>query len=290
MSPSPTATSRFGLPEPAYLRSLRVWDSYLTLSYRVEGQFSLENVFERNLPLFDLAAIERLCPLLGVGLGTSTAEEEEAFHRNPQAIMKALARWPKRLLGVMILNANNVAGSIDAMDRWMKDGPMIGCYFPSSRGSLACNHPNFDPLVRHAARLGAMIIQHTWLQTDGKENPGVSTPQELAELAARHPEVTFVCAHAGGEWEQGIRAVRASSNIVVETSGFDPTSGFIEMAVRELGARRIIFGSHLPSRSLGTEYSKVLNAEISEADKRLIMGENLRVLLGPILKRKGLGA
>ena len=75
-----------------------------------------------------------------------------------------------------------------------------------------------------------------------------------------------------------------SPNILIETSGFDATAGFIEMAVREIGAERIIFGSHLPSRSLGTELRKVIGAEISERDKKRILGENFRNLLRPILK------
>ncbi|MFN9911880.1 MAG: hypothetical protein ACK53L_04810, partial [Pirellulaceae bacterium] len=53
-------------------------------------------------------------------------------------------------------------------------------------------------------------------------------------------------------------------------------------------AQRILFGSHLPSRSLGTELGKVLTAAISEEDKHQILGGNLRRLLGPILQRKGL--
>jgi predicted TIM-barrel fold metal-dependent hydrolase len=134
--------------------------------------------------------------------------------------------------------------------------------------------------------LNGVIMQHTWFKTGGKQGPGESTPSELAELAARYPEQKFVCAHAGGEWERGIRAVQNSPNILIETSGFDATAGFIEMAVRELGAERIIFGSHLPSRSLGTELGKVIGAEISEHDKKLILGENFRNLLRlrPILK------
>ena len=75
--------------------------------------------------------------------------------------------------------------------------------------------------------------------------------------------------------------------MLVETSGFDATAGFIEMAVRELGAERIVFGSHLPSRSLGTELGKVVGADITEEDKRLILGENYRSLLRPILRAKG---
>lgn len=50
----------------------------------------------------------------------------------------------------------------------------------------------------------------------------------------------------------------------------------------EIGAERIIFGSHLPSRSLGTELGKVLGADLSEHDRMLILGENYRNLLRPI--------
>jgi hypothetical protein len=178
------------------------------------------------------------------------------------------------------LNANDIRGSLDAIDRWLRDGPMHGVYFPGGGpAALVCTHRNYDPLVARIHEVGGVIMQHTWFKTGGKDSPGESTPAELAVLARRHSEQKFICAHAGGEWERGIRAVRGSSNILVETSGFDATAGFIEMAVRELGARRIVFGSHLPSRSLGTELAKVIGANVSDRDKRLILGENYRGLL-----------
>ena len=59
------------------------------------------------------------------------------------------------------------------------------------------------------------------------------------------------------------------------------------MAVRELGARRIIYGSDVPGRSFASQLAKVLGADISDADRRLILGENLRRLLMPILDAKG---
>jgi hypothetical protein len=165
-----------------------------------------------------------------------------------------LNQWKDRLLGVIYLNANDVAASLAALEQWVKDGPAVGVYFKSSPpGCLACTHPNFDVLVERCHALGAMIMQHTWFKAGGKGDPGESTPAELAVLAGRHPAVTFVAAHAGGDWERGIRAVSASPNILVETSGFDPTAGFIEMAVRELGAERVVFGGHFMSRSAGTE-------------------------------------
>jgi predicted TIM-barrel fold metal-dependent hydrolase len=277
------------LPPVEALEGYEIWDSYFTATNTGPEGSGLPRDVELALPTLDRAAIRRLCLFLHVGLGTTDPETDAWLRAHPDAILRALDRWPGRFLGMIQLNPNDVPGSLDAIHRWLRDGPMVGVYFPGGRwGSLVCTHRNYDPLVRRTAELGGLIMQHNWFKTGGKESPGESTPSDLAELARRFPEVRFISAHAGGEWEQGLRAVRGSPNVLVETSGFDPTAGFIDMAVRELGAERIVFGSHLPSRSLGTELGKVLSARISEADRRLILGANLRRLLMPILRRKGL--
>jgi len=280
---------QFGLPSAQRLQAYQIWDSYFTPSGSGPDPDRLVKEITKTMPTLEKGALQRLCIFLPVGLGTADPVTETRVRANPNGILEPLKRWPDRLLGMIQLNANDVRGSLDALNRWLRDGPMVGVYFPGGRwGSLACSHRNYDPLVRRIGELGGLIMQHNWFITGGKEHPGASTPADLVLLAARHPEMTFMSAHAGGEWEQGIRAVRASPNILVETSGFDPTAGFIDMAVRELGAKRIVFGSHLPSRSLGTELGKVLGARISEEDRYLILGENLRRLLAPILRSKGL--
>lgn len=281
----------FGLPATEQLEKYEIWDSYFTPSTSgPDGNGFVKDV-QRTMPTLEKGAIQRLCVFLHVGLGTADPATEARIRAYPDAVVAPLERWPGRLLGLIQLNANDVRGSLDALNRWLRDGPMVGVYFPGGRrGALACTHRNFDPLVRRIAELDGLIMQHTWFKTGGKDNPGESTPAELAQLAARFPDVSFVCAHAGGEWERGIRAVRASPNILVETSGFDPTAGFIEMAIRELGADRIMFGSHLPSRSLGTELGKILGAHIEDRERHLILGKNLRRLLAPLLRKKGLAA
>ena len=275
---------RLGLPPRQQLESYQIWDSYLTPSMSDPDGTRLIGDVRRTIPTLDLAAIRRFCVFLHVGLATADPATEKRLAEHPEDILAPLQAWPDRLLGMIQLNPGDVRGSLDAIDRWLADGPMVGVYFPGGhRNRFPCNHPNYDRLVSRVAELGGLIMQHTWFKTGGKDHPGVSTPTDLAELAKRFPEVRFACAHAGGEWDTGIRAVRDCPNVSIETSGFDPTAGFIEMAVRELGAERIIFGSHLPSRSLGTELGKVLGADISAADRRLILGENLRRWLAPIL-------
>jgi uncharacterized protein len=283
-----SAFVQIGLPSNEQLKGYRIWDSYFTPSHShpgPDGSSRLIADIERTLPAIQKAKFEKLCYFPHVGIGTTTdATFEKLIRSRPELVSKPFEKWPKLLLGMIQLNPNDVRASLDALNRWIKDGPMLGVYFPGSGpGSMTCTHRNFHPIVERIADLNGVIMQHTWFKTGGKTGAGESTPSDLAELAAKYPQQKFLCAHAGGEWQKGIRAVRNSPNILVETSGFDATAGFIEMAVRELGAARIVFGSHLPSRSLGTELGKIVAAEISENEKQQILGGNYRKLLQPIL-------
>jgi len=56
----------------------------------------------------------------------------------------------------------------------------------------------------------------------------------------------------------------------------------------ELGAERVIYGSDVGGRSFASQLAKVLGADIAESAKRLILGQNLKRLLNPILQHKGI--
>lgn len=283
--------TQFGLPSVATLDSYQIWDSYFTPSHSHPGADGSSRVvadIARSMRAIELGRIKKLCIFPHVGLGTTSDPKFEAMIKSrPELVSKAFEHWPGMLLGMIQLNPNQVSQSLDALDRWIRDDRMVGVYFPGGGpGSLPCSDPRFHPLVERILELKGLIMQHTWFVTGGKTSPGHSTPVELAGLAAKHPDQKFICAHAGGEWEKGIQAVRDSPNILIETSGFDATAGFIEMAVKELGAERILFGSHLPSRSLGTELGKITGAFVPEEAKRQILGQNYRTLLKPILETK----
>lgn len=149
------------------------------------------------------------------------------------------------------------------------------------------NDPNLDALVERATELKAVIFQHTWIKITGNL-PGESTPMDLVALAKRHPAAKIICGHTGGDWEQGVRAVRAQPNISVDLGGGDPVAGITEMAVRELGAERVLYGSDAPGRSFASQLAKVHGAKVSDENKRLILGANLKRLLTPILNDKGI--
>ena len=256
-----------------------IWDLHCHLS-GVTGRTPDERI-AALMRYADRMGVERL--VFFMGFPWSRDPKPEDFRRENDQVLQALTHWHDRAFGFVYLNPKHVEASLKELDRCVRDGPMVGVKLWVA---MKCNHKNLDPIIKRAAELKAVIFQHTWLKTDGNF-AGESTPMELAELAARHPETPMICGHTGGDWERGIRAIRGSKNLSIGTGGSDPTAGFIEMAVRELGADRVIYGSDIGGRSFASQIAKVRGADVPEAAKRLIMGENLKRMMMPILKAKG---
>ena len=65
--------------------------------------------------------------------------------------------------------------------------------------------------------------------------------------------------------ERGIRAIRGSENLYADLAGSDPVAGYTEMAVRELGPERIIYGTDAGGRSFSSQLAKVFGANVPDA-------------------------
>lgn len=232
----------------------------------------------------DRLGIERLILSQGYGQYISHPTPEQVRIENDR-VMRAVRHFPDRAYGSVFFSPDNVDFCLQEFDRCVRDGPMVSV--GELQIDVLCNSPALDPIVERATSMNVPILQHTWINILGN-GPGESTPYDVAELAKRHPKAQIICGHTGGNWELGIRAIRATKNVYAGIAGSDPTSGFVEMAVRELGAERVIYGSDVGGRCFASQVAKVLGAEISDSDKELILGGNVRRLLEPILKAKGL--
>jgi predicted TIM-barrel fold metal-dependent hydrolase len=210
---------------------------------------------------------------------------EEMRKQNDQ-VLDAVSHSDGRAFGYAYMNPSHPDACLDEINRCVRDGPMIGLKFELGTPECA-DSPEMDTLIARAGELNAVVMHDTWLGSSGNE-VGQSTPMQLANLAHRHPSVTIFCAHLGGNWELGIRAIRDVKNLYGDISGSDSTSGFTEIAVRELGADRVVYGSDIGGRSFASQIAKVIGADIADPTRRLILGGNLRRILQPILKARGM--
>jgi predicted TIM-barrel fold metal-dependent hydrolase len=257
-----------------------IWDLHCHLS-GVRGSTPEQRMSEL-LRYADRVGVERLVVYMGMRWSQDPTPED--LRQQNDEVLQAISHWHDRAFGFVYLSARHVEASLAELERCVANGPMVGVKLWVAK---KCDDEQIDPLIRRATELNAVVFQHTWLKTDGNE-AGESTPMELAEMAKRHPKAKLICGHTGGDWERGIRAIRDQRHVPVGIGGSDPTAGFVEMAVRELGPERVIYGSDVGGRSFASQLAKVQGANIADRAKRLILGENLKRLLLPILRDKGI--
>lgn len=259
---------------------MMIWDPHCHLS-GVPGKTPEERT-DQLLVFADRLAIQRIA--LSMGMNWSQVPSPEELRRSNDDIIAAVRHRPDRVFGYAYLSPKHIDTSLAELERCIANGPLIGVKLWVAGH---CNAPEIDPIIKRAAQLNAPILQHTYIKLTGNL-PGESTPMDLAQLARRHPDAAFICAHTGGDWEIGIRAVRDCKNISVDLCGYDATAGVTEMAVRELGAQRVLYGSDAGGRSFASQLGKVLGADISDADRKLVLAENFRRMLLPICRQKGI--
>jgi uncharacterized protein len=272
---------QFGLPARDELVNLRIWDLH----------YHGINDHEHVMKYVNRMGIERVFSLDIARVWGRSAEAEAINERDH----KLLSNNKDHLAGLIRIDPSRVNESLERMREWIQNGPAVGIkYANRNQENINCSHPNNDPVIELADQLNAVIYIHTWILVggvprtiDGGMKTGESTPMDVAELAGRFPDVTLICGHQGGDWEPGIRAIRPHENVMLEFSGGDPESGAVDFAVQEIGADRIVWGGHLPSRSYANELSKVFDADLTHVEREKIFGANLRQIAVPIMQEKG---
>ncbi len=256
-----------------------IWDCHGHIS-GLAG--TVEQAVDRLLVYADRMGVERMVVCMGMRTVQDPSAAELRQHNDE--VLRAVASAPDRLFGFVFLSAKQPEASLRELDRCVRDGPMVGVKFWLA---AVCTEPQLEPVVRRIAELKVPVLHHTFFRYGGPW-PGESTPADVAALAAKHPDVSFVCAHAGADWELGIRAVRAAPNVAIDIAGFEPRPGWVEMGVRELGPERVFFGSDFPGRSFASQLAKVDSADLSPGIRRMILSGNLKRLLTPVLTAKGM--
>jgi predicted TIM-barrel fold metal-dependent hydrolase len=193
-------------------------------------------------------------------------------------------RYPERFLGYCYVNPAHTREALAEMERRLVGEREV---FAALKLWVAvrCSDPRLDPLMELCAAHDVPVLQHTWTKVgpggpvDGNL-PGESTPLDLLTLARRHPRVRFFGGHVGGDWEWGVAALKQVDNVWLDVAGGEATCGFMEVALRGVGAGRIVYGTDVTGRSVPSQLAKVLGAGLSDGDLEKILWRNAAGVLG----------
>ena len=151
---------------------------------------------------------------------------------------------PTRVRAWVHVNPNEEAAALAEIVRGRAAGA-VGIKVAAAR---RCDDPLLEPIARAAAEHGLPILHHLW-QHRTRHWPGqdISDAADYAQLAARHPDVTFVAAHigGGGDWQHSLPAVADVPNVVFDLSGSGIDRGMLERCVEWLGPERLLWAADL---------------------------------------------
>jgi len=101
-----------------------------------------------------------------------------------------------------------------------------------------------------------------------------------------NPQASFILAHLGNfashEWREHVRAIEAAKqlpNLYLDTSSVVFVH-YLEQAARDLPATKLIFGSDGPLVDARVELYKIRLLKLSAESEALVLGGNIRRLLG----------
>ncbi len=134
-------------------------------------------------------------------------------------------------------------------------------------------------IFEFAARQRAVVLTHS--------NEQNSLAADFVPLANEFPEVRLILAHIGCGWDgdltHQVRAIQQCrhGNVFADTSSArSVTPRLIEWAVSQIGANRVLYGTDTPLYFAPVQRARIDHADLSEADKRLILCDNARQLFG----------
>ena len=140
------------------------------------------------------------------------------------------------------------------------------------------NDPRLDTTLDLCGQYHLPVLQHTNIETGGTL-PTETTPQEMREMALRHPGVTFLWGHAGSDYEYGVKCALGLDNVLMDIGGNEATNGYTELLVHYLGAERVVYGSDATGRSFASQLAKVYGADITAGERDKILYGNAATLV-----------
>ncbi len=230
-----------------------------------------------------------MCSILGVTVSPSELKKyisqtksslvfplDVALSWQNKALVRFVAKNEKAY-GLFRIQLDNLDYSLKTLETALNHtDKILGVKLHPTFDRVPVTHAKFDPIFYRLEEDGLITLIHCGRWVD------VSGSHHVIERAMEYPDVTFILAHMGGnELDLSLKTITAAGsleNVYLDTSNCRvPT--VIEKAVETLGPDRILFGSDTPwGSSLSNAYT-IIDADIDDRDKRLILSENLETLI-----------
>lgn len=226
-------------------------------------------------------------------------------------LAKIVEKYPERFVGLATLPLQDVEGTLDELDRAIKDLGLSGVYIFSNVAGKTIDSHEFWPFYEKAAKLDIPIFIHPTnpISIKGMEEYGlvnmIGFPFDttlatmrliLSGLLERYPTLKIVLAHLGGALPYMTGRIDAQSKIDPECriSISKPPSKYSKLlyldtvslhkpsltcALATQGPEKLLFGSDYPYWDLSSSVEIIRELDITDEDRQKIFYKNARKIL-----------
>ncbi|MFC5653301.1 amidohydrolase family protein [Paenibacillus solisilvae] len=220
------------------------------------------------LQVLDRYAIDKAAVFTVDGFWGDYAEGNSYLYEQSKA-------YPDRLFPFATINPRDGRQGLLELKRCLLDLGMRGIKFHPWLQGFSPLEPFMDDIAKLAIEFDVPILFH-----DG--TPPYTSPLQIAQLAAKFPELKVVLGHAGlmDLWPEAIAAANRYNNIILCFSGGTPYKIYEKIAGM-VDEDRIVFGTDVfgDDYVMAYQLAKIKHLAIDETKKRKILGENAKLLL-----------
>ncbi|MCA9133558.1 MAG: amidohydrolase family protein [Planctomycetales bacterium] len=193
------------------------------------------------------------------------------------AVLAAMRRYPQQIIGFCFVQPDNGAAALKEIDRCLEAG-MAGIKLYNQ---YKYSNPLVFPIAEHCIERRIPFLGHSGHVTDARTQaaqPNISDSLDFCQLSFRYPELKLILGHinGGGDWEWSIKGLRNCPHVYVDTSGGILENDTIEMCVRELGHKRLLFATDL---TMEGGVGKILSADLTAEQREDIFWRNFQRIL-----------
>ena len=215
--------------------------------------------------------VDKACVIYSPARAQHLFWREEDIAAMAEAVANVIPKYSERFFSLLWLNpALPSEFNIKLVERYMVNGSIDGVKLSIQ---MNARDERLEPLAAYLQEHDIPVLFHSWYKTVNKYRYE-SDPSDIVDLACRFPELRILMAHLTGCKKRGVQDIKKYENIFIDTSGSQPEDGYLEYAIDELGADRIVFGSDFPGRDIGTQLGRIYSVDMDDEMRNKILYKN----------------
>ncbi len=163
------------------------------------------------------------------------------------------------------------------------DHDIYGVKIHPEYGPYYIDSPEWERVFALCEEMGLFVVTHAGFDFISPDRIA-ATPERLGRVLDRHPDLTLIAAHLGGNrmWSEVETRLCGRENLYFDTALLalekaDPAE--VLSIVRRHGADKILFGSDMPWSDPAAELAFLRSLGLTDGEEKAILEENALTLL-----------